>query len=181
MKYYPLVKLCLPLVRFICAKSIGMLTMELQAKKHSLRNVSFKLNFIWRHMSNRLDGWFMHFHYYSLFFKWLLFLDWDSSFYKCAILTCRRSVKRISWNKIGLPTSGTFVTKLCPSLKLMYVVLLVWWESQFMVESRSYDFKMMLSLDRRVKAALQFMLQRCIVWTLIQMMLNAAAKAKCYV
>ena len=29
-------------------------------------------------------------------FQMALFLDWDSSFYECAILTCRRSVKRMS-------------------------------------------------------------------------------------
>ena len=74
-------------------------------------------------------------------FKWLLFLDWDSSLYKCTLLICRRSAKRISWNKNGLPTSGIFVIKLCPSQKLIYLVWSVWWESQFTVDSRSHVLK----------------------------------------
>ena len=61
------------------------------------------------------------FFYYSDFFNGLLILGLDFSFYKCAILTCRRSVKRISWNEGVLCGGGTFVTKLCPSLKLYLV------------------------------------------------------------
>ena len=43
--------------------------------------------------------WFLH---YSNFFNGFLTMGLDSSFHKCAILTCRRSVKRISWNKVVL-------------------------------------------------------------------------------
>ena len=68
MKFYPLVKLCLALVCFICAKSVRMLIMELQAKKHSVRNVSFKVNSIsYGVMSNGLDDLciFIITHYFS--------------------------------------------------------------------------------------------------------------------
>ena len=52
------------------------------------------------------------------FLHWLLNFGSGLFFLQCAILTCRRSVKRISWNKVVLCVGGTFVTRLCPSLKL---------------------------------------------------------------
>ena len=87
---------------------------------------------------------------YSDFFIGFLTLGPDSSFYKCAILTCRRSVKRISWNKVllcdkTLPFSKTVLRFLSS----------VWWESQFTVESRSHVFLKLWSLDRMLIASLQ--------------------------
>ena len=74
--------------------------------------------------------WFLH---YLNFFNGFLTLGLDSSFHKCAILTCRRSVKRISWNKVFL------CDKTLPFSKTVLRFLsLVWWESQFTVESRSH-------------------------------------------
>ena len=61
------------------------------------------------------------FFYYSDFFNALWILGLDFSFCKCAILTCCRLVKRISWNEGALCGGGTFVTKLYPSLKLYLV------------------------------------------------------------
>ena len=79
------------------------------------------------------------FFYYSDFFNGLLILGLDFSFYKCAILTCRRSVKRISWNKIV--QRWHFCDKTLPFSKTILSFLsLVWWESQFTVESRSHVF-----------------------------------------
>ena len=74
--------------------------------------------------------------YYSNFFNGFLTLGLDSSFNKCALLTCRRLVKRISWNKFVLLH---FCDKTLPFSKTILGFLsLVWWESQFTVESRSH-------------------------------------------
>ena len=87
---------------------------------------------------------------YSDFFIGFLTLGPDSSFYKCAILTCRRSVKRISWNKVSL------CDKTLPFSKTVLRFLsVVWWESQFTVEPRSHVFLRLRSLDRMLIASLQ--------------------------
>ena len=80
---------------------------------------------------------FLH---YSNFLNGRLILGLDLSFYKCAILTCRRSVKRISWNKVL--QRWHFCDKTLPFSKTILSFLsLVWWESQFTVESRSHVLK----------------------------------------
>ena len=47
MKYYPLVKLCLTLVRVICAISIGTLIMELQALRQCVEGIITKIKVFW--------------------------------------------------------------------------------------------------------------------------------------
>jgi len=92
---------------------------------------------------------FLH---YSNFLNGRLILGLDLSFYKCAILTCRRSVKRISWNKVL--QRWHFCDKTLPFSKTILSFLsLVWWESQFTVESRSHVF--FRSLDRILIASFQ--------------------------
>ena len=81
----------------------------------------------------------LRFLHYSNFFNGFLTFDLDSSFNKWALLTCRRSVKRISWNKVVLLH---FCDKTLPFSKTVLGFLsLVWWESQFTVESRSHVLK----------------------------------------
>ena len=90
--------------------------------------------------------------HYSDFLNGSLILGLDLSFYKCAILTCRRSVKRISWNKVL--QRWHFCDKTLPFSKTILSFLsLVWWESQFTVESRSHVF--FRSLDRILIASFQ--------------------------
>ena len=110
-----------------------------------------KTNNIMQQNKKRYDSARMpRFLHYSNFLNGRLILGLDLSFYKCAILTCRRSVKRISWNKVllcdkTLPFSKTVLRFLSS----------VWWESQFTVESRSHVFLKLWSLDRMLIASLQ--------------------------
>ena len=118
---------------------------------HILRNNSFGKQTRKCSRTRKYDATIiLRFLCYSDFFIGFLTLGPDSSFYKCAILTCRRSVKRISWNKVllcdkTLPFSKTVLRYLSS----------VWWESQFMVESRSHVFLKLWSLDRMLIASLQ--------------------------
>ena len=85
-----------------------------------------KTNNILQQNKKRYDSARMpRFLHYSNFLNGRLILGLDLSFYKCAILTCRRSVKRISWNKVlqrwhfcdkTLPFSKTILSFLSFSL-----------------------------------------------------------------
>ena len=112
-----------------------------------------KTNNIMQQNKKRYDSARMpRFLHYSNFLNGRLILGLDLSFYKCAILTCRRSVKRISWNKVL--QRWHFCDKTLPFSKTILSFLsLVWWESQFTVESRSHVF--FRSLDRILIASFQ--------------------------
>jgi len=112
-----------------------------------------KTNNIMQQNKKRYDSARMpRFLHYSNFLNGRLILGLDLSFYKCAILTCRRSVKRISWNKVL--QRWHFCDKTLPFSKTILSFLsLVWWESQFTVESRSHVF--FRSLDQILIASFQ--------------------------
>ena len=97
-----------------------------------------KTNNIMQQNKKRYDSARMpRFLHYSNFLNGRLILGLDLSFYKCAILTCRRSVKRISWNKVL--QRWHFCDKTLPFSKtILRFLSLVWWESQFTVQEATF-------------------------------------------